>query len=199
MAETLTSRLDAVNAMLGTIGDAPINSIETGSLPAEVQTAVNILHETSRKVQTRGWNFNSESDFELSKNANGNINLPGNTLKVDLTIEDWQRNVVQRGLRLYDRQNHTYVFTSNVKVDLVMFLSWDELPESAREYIKIRAARIFQARNFGSDTLNGFTEKDEFRALVDMEAADAESEDATIFQNYDTASILGIPTQRPRR
>ena len=197
MAETLTSELEAINAMLATVMESPVNTINTNDLPAEVQTAVNILKEVSRDVQKEGYGFNTDEDFELVRDVNGYVTLPGNTLSVDLTVEDWQVDVQQRGLRLYDRKNHTYVFTRNVRVTLIQFLPWEELPEHARSYIKIRAARIFQDRSLQSDSTHGYTLNDEIRAKAEMESNDSQNQDLTIFDNYQFARIAGMSTRRP--
>lgn len=197
MAETLTTELEAINAMLETVMESPVNTINTNDLPAEVQTAVNILKEVSRDVQKEGYGFNTDEDFELVRDVNGYVNLPGNTLSVDLTVENGQIDVIQRGLRLYDRKNHTYVFQMNVRVTLIQFLSWEELPEHARNYIKIRAARIFQDRSLQSDTTHGYTAADEARAKAEMEANDAQNQDATIFDTYQFARVAGMSTRRP--
>ena len=46
---TLTTQLEAVNTMLGYIGEAPVNSISnTAELPVSAANAVTILDEISR-------------------------------------------------------------------------------------------------------------------------------------------------------
>ena len=46
------------------------------------------------------------------------------------------------------------------------FLAYEELPESARRYIAVRAARLFQTSVLGSDQLYVFTEKHEEEAYL---------------------------------
>ena len=71
---TLTTQLEAVNSMLGHIGEAPVDSIATpSSLPISASTALTILDEVSREVQSDGWHFNTEYDVTLSPDA-GNSN-----------------------------------------------------------------------------------------------------------------------------
>ena len=55
---TPTTELQAVNTMLSTIGEAPVNSI-TGTTTVDVSVAKNILDETSMSIQSQGWNFNT--------------------------------------------------------------------------------------------------------------------------------------------
>ena len=59
---TRTTQLEAVNTMLSTIGEAPVNSL-TGSLPVDASMAVNILNEVNREVQSAGWKFNTPVEF----------------------------------------------------------------------------------------------------------------------------------------
>ncbi len=185
----MTTQLEAVNKMLACVGESPIETL-LGELTANVQIAVDLLRDTSRELQSGQWNFNTEEDFELSRATDGTVTLPGNTLDCDLTLENGQVNIVQRGLRLYDKSNHTYVFQSNPRVDIVFFLSWDELNEPTRNYIKIRAARIYQDQTVGSQEHHQFTAQDEATAQINFVSSDTRNEDATIFDTEDIASIV---------
>lgn len=60
-----TTELEAVNAMLASIGEAPITTLD-GATQSDVQTALNILRDTTREVQTEGWRFNTEFGFEIA-------------------------------------------------------------------------------------------------------------------------------------
>ena len=62
-------------------------------------------------------------------------------------------NVTQRGTRLYNKDDHTYIFTDTVYVDIVFLLDFADLPEDARLYIAIRAGLDFIKDQIGSDTL----------------------------------------------
>ena len=57
MTNANTTELEAVNSMLATIGEAPVNSI-TGTLPLDASLAKNTLNEINREVQSAGWHFN---------------------------------------------------------------------------------------------------------------------------------------------
>jgi hypothetical protein len=196
MAETMTTETEAVNAMLAAVGEAPVNTI-LGDLPASIQIAVDLLRDTSRQVQLKGWNFNTEEEYELSRNQDNEVELPGNTLKVDLTTADPDIDLVQRGLLIYDRKNHTYELDANPECTITFFLSWDELPEAARNYIKIKAARIHQDNTVGSESHHRYTQQNEVEAYATMMEAEAEAEDATIFDHWDVGSIVSRRRVRP--
>jgi hypothetical protein len=190
VAETLTTELEAINSMLGTIGMAPINSL-AGTLTADVTMAQNILKEVSREVQQVGWHWNSEYEYPLTPDVDGHIVLASNILRVDLDNSyAWRYDVTQRGSTLYDKKNRTDEFSETLKANVVLYLPWDSLPEPARRYITIRAARIFSDRAVGSETLRGFTAEDEFRALASLKEFEGDTADHNIFDNYDTFSVI---------
>lgn len=191
MALTLTTELDAVNIMLGTIGESPISSLDSSTGVADAAIARQILKEVSLQVQEEGWHFNTEYEFELAPSAEtGEIFVPSNCLEVDASSLQGV-DVVVRGNRLYDKLHHTYVFTKTLKTDLVLLLEFNELPQSARHYISIRAARVFQQRMVGSDTLGSYTEKDEMRGLMALKRYEAKTADHNMLTgNYSVMRIL---------
>lgn len=188
---TLTTELDAINTMLSAIGESPVNTVEDSGI-VDAVLARQILRSVSNEVQARGWHFNTEKNFLITPTyPDGELTLPKNVLKADTTEEFSYLDVVQRGLRLYDRRNHTYQFDTAVKVDMVVLLEFEELPEPARQYITLRASRIFQERVVGSQELSQFSLKDELRALVSLNVFEAETGDYNILtDSYSVFSVL---------
>lgn len=176
--------------MLSTIGESPVNTVDDSGM-VDAVIARQILRATSREVQSRGWHFNTEKAYPLQPDDQGQLNLPATILRADTVETDSDIDVVVRGTRLYDRRNHTYVFKKGVKVDAVILLPFDELPEAARWYITVRAARIYQERVVGSDTLSSFNQQDEMRALVVLQETEADNADYNILSdNYAVARVL---------
>ena len=186
-----TTELEAINTMLSTIGESPVNTVEdTGNV--DVVIARQILQSVSREVQARGWHFNTEINYTITPDSEGYLVLPNTVLKADTVYPDSSKDVVVRGSKLYDRENHTYVFTGAVKVDMTILLTFDELPEVARNYVTIRASRIFQERVVGSDTLHAFNSQDEARAMVSLMEYEADTADLNILSgNHSVYRILG--------
>jgi len=174
-----TSELEAVNAMLVTIGETPVNTIEDTTV-ADAQIALDTLRRVSREVQKKGWTFNTEKNYPLPPTSPtpGEIKLPNNVLRVDAVIP--QKDVVQRGFRLYDRENHTYLFDETLQAEMVVALLFDELPEAARQYIYLRSARVFQDLMLGSQTIHGFTQLEEQQAWAGLLEAEADVGDYNI-------------------
>jgi hypothetical protein len=164
LMSTITDELSAVNIMLGVIGESPINSLASISGVSDAVTARQVLNEISTTVQSEGWAFNTEKNWAFLPDSTGTLVLPSNILQVDPV--DSSLKVQLRGTRLYDLKNHTFTFTDSIKLDCVLLFDFNDLPQAARYYIAVRAARVFQARTVGSDALNGFTKQDEALARV---------------------------------
>lgn len=190
MSLTPTTELEAVNTMLNTIGEAPVNTL-VNMTSVDAITAQSILANVNRSVQAEGWFFNSEYGYPLAPDQNSNLPLPTNIMSVDSTSESHDYQIVQRGSRAYDRKNHTYTFTQTVKCDLILLLSFEEIPEAARNYIALRAARILQDRLLGSDSLHGMNREDEYQALTTLRLMESENADYNILTgNADVYRIL---------
>lgn len=195
---TPTTKLEAVNIMLSTIGESPVNSLSSGLVDAEL--AETILDATSRAVQSETWHFNRESKVRFSPNLSGEIILPTNILKADSNLDADSINrqtatgrpldLVQRGTRMYDKANHTFNIAKTVELDIVVGLDFEELPEVAKRYITIKAGRTFQDRVVGSSTLHGFQEADEARAYYELKETEGDTSDFNILNSYDVFAVI---------
>tara|TARA_B110000483_G_C18079919_1_gene497641 strand:+ start:59 stop:664 length:606 start_codon:yes stop_codon:yes gene_type:complete len=190
---TPTTKLEAVNSMLSTIGEAPVNSLTSGLVDAE--TAETILNEVSRSVQAHGWNFNSEPDYIVAADTSGNVVLPTEIIRADLANSETKyrstkQEYVQRGNKMYDKIKHSFNIGTPLKLDVVVLLDFEVCPEVARRYVTVKAARIFQERVVGSDSLSAMNRNDEQEALFALREMEGDNGDYNIFDDYGTASVL---------
>lgn len=186
-----TTELEAVNIMLDCINEAPVSSL-TGSGLVDVAKAKDTLSEVSREVQEKGWHFNTEYDYPLTRDVDGYIPLATNMARVDVNECYTRHDAVQRGARLYWLNEHTYVFDQDLEGEVIFYLPWTDLPQAARQYITIRAARRFQGRQLGSDTKHKFSETDEMTAMTSMQRSELNSSDVNMLNSsYSVYNILG--------
>lgn len=187
---TPTTELEAVNVCLANIGESPVSAI-TGSVTVDAALARDLVRQVTREVQAHGFYWNTEIAYELIPNTSGNLVLPANILSIDTVAEDKGQDLVARGRLLYDRVKHTYTFDSKVKVNIVVALGFEELPEICRRYIAIRSARIYQERVMGSGTVSSFNIADEDMARAALLAENMEVEDNNMLTgNTAVAGIL---------
>lgn len=188
MEETPTTRLDAVNLCLEVIGEQPVNVIPTSGV-TEATIANRVVNRISREIQARELHCNTEYDYPLAVSNLGEFVIPSNVIRVDPM--DGTRNVVQRGQKLYDKDNHTYKFEeTTMKVEIVWFLPFEDLPEHVRHYVAVRSARVFQRNYLGSDTINQLTMEDEQRAMVNFERGEGKTDDRTFLDTSTPATII---------
>jgi hypothetical protein len=189
MTTPASTELDAVNTMLDVIGEAPVSTIEDVGL-VDAAMALDLLRRTSREVQTRRWYWNTDKGFELVPTAPlpGDILVPPDTLRCDPSDRTVAASVRQG--RLWNNRDLTFQWTESVRCDITRFLPFEDIPEAARQYIAIRAARKFQDRRLGSEARNGLTEKDEMRALVTLENDQAESADMSMADHWSVQRAL---------
>ena len=192
MTHASTTQLEAVNIMLHVISEAPVNSL-TGTLPLDASLAKSTLEEINREVQSAGWVFNERYKYILSLDINSKIPLADNIMRVDLDVNKYSPttyDVIKQGSFLYNKVENTFVFDKALDAKVILYLDFTDLPENARRYITIRASRIFQDRTIGGNNLHKYNSIDESNALAVLRQEEAQTANHSIFNNYDTWSII---------
>ena len=157
MTVAATTELEAINIMLAAIGEAPVNSL-IGTLPVDVKLAQSTLTEFNKEIQSEGWSFNTEIDVTLTRDASNQIALSQDILRIDANIHQHPTiDPIQRGLKLYDRLNNKYEFDEDLICTVIYLRTFEEIPEPARRYITIKAARVFDDRLVTDDGLRTYT------------------------------------------
>lgn len=151
-----TTRLDAINIALKSSQLAPVESLESGDLDAEM--AESTLDEVLVEVLTKSWYWNRQT-ITFMPDANSEIILSDDYLNVEPTDRDLL--VSQRGLKLYDLRNGTFKFESPVELVVTLILEFEELPQSVRRYVTYKTARLFQERTLGDSGLDQFILREE--------------------------------------
>lgn len=192
MALSGTTELEAVNTLLHTIGEAPVNSL-TGTLPIDATLASNTITEISREVQSAGWHWNTFYKYSLSLDTDSKIPLADNIMRVDLPTGKYPlstHDVIKRGSFLFNKQGNSFTFDEAVEANVIILLPFTELPENARRYITIRGARVFQDRTLGAGVLHKFNQVDELNALAILKQEETDTADTNIFNSFDTFNII---------
>jgi hypothetical protein len=176
---TLTTELEAVNAILASVGESPVSSLN--GLFVDADLAHKLLIQDMRALQTHGWSWNTEVNVPLQPDNAGYIYLPTNTLRVSF---DKPKIHVRRGLRVYNLTERSYTFTSSLTVpSMVILLPFEEMPEAGRRYCYERAGRVFQDRYGGENTLHQFQERDVLLAWAQLQNDEAETAQHNVLEN----------------
>lgn len=183
MALNPTTRLEAINAMLATIGESPVPAIDS-SVPDQAMAEA-ALDSALREVCSKRWRFNTEYGYTLlPAGVQSSLNVyeaPTDLAGFDLTRTPAQdgMDVIVRPSRtwggggtliFYDRLNAAEGFTLNeLKIDPVWLIDFELCPQSVRSYATTMAARRFQGQTKASEILHQITAEDEKAALAVLE------------------------------
>ena len=138
----LDTELSAVNSILGAIGQSPLTTLNFDN--PEVAMIYNLLRDANVDTQAEGWHFNTEKHVKFAIDANGKIAIGNDILSMDLHDNQARRtsNLVRRNGFIYDKQDHTDVFTADLDLDVVRLYNFEDLPVIFRRYITYRASRV---------------------------------------------------------
>ena len=138
----LDTELSAVNSILGAIGQSPLTTLNFDN--PEVAIIYNLLRDANVDTQAEGWHFNTEKHVKFSINTDGKIAIGNDILSMDLHDNYTKRtkDLVRRNGFLYDKTDHTDVFTEDQDLDIVRLYQFEDLPIVFRRYITYRASRV---------------------------------------------------------
>lgn len=147
------TELLAVNMMLEAVGETRVTTL-VGTLPTDVSMAQNVLAEADGEFQMTGWSFNKRMKVSLAPDADSPYRtyLPTNTLLVHS-----RKRSKKYGMRkesggfyyLYDIIEDTDALGETIEADLIVGLSFGEMPYAAKNYVAKNATRVFAERIFG--------------------------------------------------
>lgn len=153
----MATQLDIVNDCLASLGETPLNTLTEQH--AFKGAALSCLARRSTEIQAKGWWYNTETVYLIPDPINSFITLPGDCVR-------WQSGVrnkdtlyanqpkpwlVERGTRLYDTRNRTYVLTEDVTGTVIRELPIGDVPQVINTYIAAATVLQFQS-DFDADS-----------------------------------------------
>lgn len=187
MEITALNELDAVNEIIGTLGESPINSLENMS-NIDAINALRILRTISRQEQARGWSFNIIPSLTLTPEYRTN-KIPWNDAYLSLKgLND--EKLVRSGAYIKNLANNQLDFTAPITAEAVLLIPFEQLPEPMRTYIIAKACFTFQARYFGDDSLGNVTQLQIQEAWQHLMEYELENNDYSILDNENVQQLL---------
>jgi len=191
-----TTELEAVNAILRTIGEEPATSLDPSAF-TDQERAKSDLAEASRSILQKGWWFNREWE-DIAKDGSDKYPVDTNAYSVKTVERVFYRStspgpLVSRGGFLYSMTERTNVLPDGpdeIAVEYIVPLTWEDLPQVAREAIFRAAARKFVKNTIGDTTLIQWENIDETKAYADLVAEDLRQERSTFLQGSQESSAF---------
>ncbi len=190
------SELEAVNLLLSAIGEAAVSSLETATT-VEVTQAKNLLSNVNRAAQQKGWHFNTEWDVVLTRDSDDRIPLSESILSVYQPGQLMTIRGRSGSMFAYDLDNNTFTWTKNLNNAVtITLLDFIDTPNTFRQYVTTRAARIFQEEIIGQVSAETVNRQEEAEAYADLLDDDAERSGLNVA--YGTLDMLNT-TQLHRK
>jgi|TARA_R110000737_G_scaffold219797_1_gene235735 hypothetical protein len=185
---TPMSELEAVNLLLSAIGEAAVSSLETATT-VEVTQAKNLLSNVNRAAQQKGWHFNTEWDVVLTRDSDDRIPLSESILSVYQPGQLMTIRGRSGSMYAYDLDNNTFTWTKNLNNAVtITLLDFIDSPNTFRQYVTTRAARIFQEEIIGQVSAETVNRQEEAEAYADL--LDDDAERAGLNVAYGTLDML---------
>jgi len=190
------TELEAVNILLSAIGEAAVSSLETATT-VEVTQAKKLLSNVNRAAQQKGWHFNTEWDVVLTRDSDNRIPLSQSILSVYQPGQLMTLRGISGDMYAYDLDNNTFTWTKNLNNAVtITLLDFVDTPNTFRQYVTTRAARIFQEEIIGQVSAETVNRQEEAEAYADLLDDDAERSGLNVA--YGTLDMLNT-TQLHRK
>mgnify|MGYP001024817008 CR=1 FL=1 len=161
----VSTELDAINLILSSIGEAPVNSL-TESESIDVDNARRLLSTVSRTVQRQGWQFNTLNNVVIKPDTNSKkVRYNPSWIKV---IAMDGMIYVKRGDFLYNLTEKTDTFKNDIQLNIIEAIDFEDLPDEFKSYITAEAAIYFQERYLGDDSVSQELRMEEAKAYADI-------------------------------
>ena len=192
-----STELDAVNAILMSVGESPVNTLDTQS--PEVAIAQTTLRQVVREVQTEGWSFNQENAVPFTVDANDQVEVSDAILQIDTNryhhLDTYNviikattttvNNKLVTTRKLYDlyAKKDTFPEEETLYCDVVWCYSYEDVPQPFKDYMTAKAIRIAMLRMIGNLEQSKALEQDEVVARAAAIEYDTRQSDYNVFND----------------
>ena len=181
------TKLESVNEILVSAGQVPTNSLI--STTPEVLTVVALVDKYDRDLQAQGWHWNIEVNQTFSPNVSDEIVLTEDIFEVHESSGSdepgtlyWPGAVdyAKRGNRLYNVNAATFTFTSDVTLNVIRRVAFENIPQYARAFIVAEATERYYLVSRGE--VPNVVREEKLRTRSEMNAAEMRAADANVFR-----------------
>ncbi|KAF1049331.1 hypothetical protein [Xylophilus sp.] len=177
----MLTRLQAINQILVAVGEQVILVEVAGA--GDYANAGAVLDAETIKVLAKGWDFNTDNGWKTGPDSDGHVLIPASVLHV--ASSDPNRNIVQRGDRLYDVDRKSDEFDADLEVNLIRSFAFEDCPYHVQREVVGRAIKAYQRSYVGSSQLDQFAQEEQYEAQGDARDAESVIDDFNMLDNPD--------------
>lgn len=187
------TELDAVNAMLLSIGQAPVSTLNVTGIK-DVNIARQQLKASARRCLSMGFDFNTDLNYEVTPTIDNIIPVPVGALSCD-PMQPTEDVTIRRHpsgvMAFFNKTDNTFTYTTPLSLKVIWGFPFEDLPECARNYIATWAGRRFQSKQVGSQILDRFEQEDEMSAWIILQREERRTADTNMFRKSAALSAFG--------
>lgn len=181
--------LAAVNELLTSIGQSPVSTLASSAAVGDVLLAQSFIQSMVRQVQLHGFAFNTDEEYPLTPDIDGYLKVPTGVLRItpsQPTTAIIQRRHPDGFWAMWEQTDRTWVFEEPEDFTVVWAYVFDDLPATARHFVTLSAARKFQMKIVGANSLDGFGAEDEAKAWATMQRDERATRKTNLFRRNST-------------
>jgi hypothetical protein len=139
---TKLQMVQRVSEMCGIGAPSSLDPTNTSSVYATIER---FIDDHNRQLQNENrWSVSVEDNVTLTPDTvTGEITVPAGAMVTVSSMSDANRRIIQRGSKLYDLDNNTYVFERDLIVKVSYLYDVECIPEHLQSLVAARAAVQF--------------------------------------------------------
>ena len=169
------------------------------------------MDRIERRMQEEGWHWNTETDVEITLDANDKAALPtpqggeGTILRIDTIGSSRHIPVVVKEddtddtLRLFNLEDNDFTFSSALRVEYIYQVRFDLMPEAAVDYVIARTAHDVNFAYQVSPNIQGMLQGTLAIADAMLRREDMRQADTNVLNTAEDAAIRGRNRYTSRR
>lgn len=185
----MLTKLQAINEILTAVGETAALTLVSGA--ADTTNAEVVLDAEARKVLVKGFDFNTDEDWEIAPDSNGHILVPTDALFIDAV--DPTLRLTPRNGRMWDKRRQTDVFDRPVRFRIIRDVPFEACPYHVQRMIVAQATKKYQRAYVGSAVLDQMNVEDQMDANATGQDAESDADDYNILDNPD---VMGSRRRR---
>jgi hypothetical protein len=139
---TKLQMVQRISEMCGIGAPQSLDPTNTASVYATIER---FIDDHNRQLQNENrWSVSVEDNITLTPDeTTGEITVPAGAMVTVSSMSDSNRRIIQRGSKLYDLDNNTYVFERDLIVKVSYLYDVECIPEHLQSLVAARAAVQF--------------------------------------------------------
>lgn len=189
--------LAAVNEILQSVGLPEVNALDTSGQSEEAEAEA-ILDQEDTRIQKRGWHANTLIDKTYSIDTSGHLVLGSSVLKANPVSGSryLAEKVTMRDEKVYNLDDETFVWTDDMRLNVVSKVAFAQLPPALRDYIIKQAAVKFQRFKKRGRVDEQIMQNELLEARIAAEHEDGDAAERNMLDNAEHYNLRGRRRER---